>query len=151
MILKIKSNVDSMARFICCCGFIVWSVLYAFKYSFFGFYDWDFALYDQIVWNLSHGRIDSSLIGGNFLIDHAHYIAFLIAPIYKLFPHPLTLLNLELISFFVGAFVFYKIAKKLIDGPTALLLMVLYIIHPANIFMLFYEFPDVLFYAGGKV
>ena len=131
---------DRVGLLICILGFFFWVALLSYKYAYFGYYDWDLAIYDQIAWSLCQGSVSTSLIGWNFLADHAHYIAFLVAPVYYLFPHPLTLIYLELFSFFAGAFVFYKIAKIFLDEWVALTLMVLYIIHPANIFMLFYEF-----------
>jgi uncharacterized membrane protein len=131
---------DLWAFIICLLGFSLWSCLLFFKFRLFGFYDWDLALYAQTMQSLCHGTTYASLFQTSFLADHTHCIAFLLTPIYALFPHPLTLINLELIGFFAGGYIFYKIASKTIGQAAALVLMLIYLFHPANVFMLFYEF-----------
>ena len=133
-------NIPLFSRFICILGFCFWCIALSIKYYSFGFYDWDLALYSQTMWALCHGTTTTSLFGTSFLADHAHFIAFLITPIYFFLGHPLTLLYLEVLSFFVGAYVLYTLAEKLTSPGTAFVLMAIYILHPANIFMLLYEF-----------
>ncbi|MBF0503473.1 MAG: DUF2079 domain-containing protein [Candidatus Omnitrophica bacterium] len=129
-----------LSRLVCILGFCFWSNALTLKYYFFGFYDWDFALYSQAMWGLCHGTSNVSLFGTSFLADHAHFIAFLITPVYFVFRHPLTLIYLEVFSFFAGAYILFLLAKKLTSENIAFGLMVIYILHPANIFMLMYEF-----------
>ncbi len=136
----LKFPMDHAALFACLLGFVLWAYLLHLKYVLFAFCDWDMALYAQAMQSLCHGTSYASLFGTSFLVDHSHYIAFLLTPIYALFPHPLTLINLELLSFFGGGFVFYKIASKTVGEVTAFILMIIYLMHPANIFMLFFEF-----------
>ena len=137
---KKDSQMDRLALGICTGVFFFWFLLLSYKYQHYGYYDWDLAISDQVVWDLCHGSAFSSLIGYHFLANHANYIAFLIAPVYYFFPHPLTLIFLKLFSFAGGSFVLYKIIDKFWDKRLALIVMLLYITHPANIFMLFYEF-----------
>jgi len=141
-ILKVNSISKSsiLALATCLIGFIFWSNLLTFKYNNFGFSDWDFALYAQAMWNLCHGTTHTSLFGTSFLANHAHYFAFFLVPIYYVFQHPLTLIHLNLLSFFGGAFMFFIIIQKDLGWKISLLLMTLYILHPPNIYMLFYEF-----------
>ncbi len=129
-----------MALFISLLGFTSWFILLTYKYYFFGYYDWDLAIYSHAMWNLTHGSFYSSLIGMNFFANHANYIALLITPIYFLFPHSLTLIYLKLLSFFSGAFMLYTIVKKDLHPIMALILMILFIFFPANIFALLFEF-----------
>jgi len=119
---------------------IIWQYIHTYKYFHFGYYDWDLALYSQVMWNLVHGSLDSSLFDTNFLTNHAQYITFLLAPIYFLFQHPLTLIFLKIFSYAIGAFVLYKIAKKSLEPIFATILMILYLICPANVFGILYEF-----------
>jgi len=137
---SVKFSSDQWAFAICLLGFFFWSCLLTIKFDLFGFFDWDLALYAQAMQSLCHGTTYTSLFQTSFLADHSHYIAFLLVPIYALFPHPLTLIYLELFSFFAGAFIFYKIAVKAAGWMSAFVLMIIYIFHPANVFMLFYEF-----------
>src|ERR1035441_6286533 len=69
--------------------FFTWCSL---KYYGFAYNDFDLAVHDQVFWNLLHGRIFNSILGIDFLGNHAHFITFLIAPFYSLCPHPLFLL-----------------------------------------------------------
>ena len=129
-----------LARLICLLGFLFWCGVLTFKYCSFGFYDWDFALYSQAMWSLCHGTTTASLFGTSFLADHAHFIAFLITPLYFIFRHPLTLIYLEVFSLYMGAYILYQLAQRLTTPMTALGLLIIYIFHPANIFMLLFEF-----------
>lgn len=135
-----NKSIDSGALFVCLFFFIAWAVLLSEKYHFFAYGDWDLDLYAQAMWNLSHGSTFTSLFGISFLANHANYIAFLLTPLYFFFQHPLTLVYLKLFSFFAGAFVFYKAARQKLPAAAALIFMVLYILHPPNIFMLLFEF-----------
>lgn len=118
----------------------LWTALLWFKYSHFGYYDWDFALYAHALWNLAHGSIFSSLWATSFLTNHAEYIAFLLAPFYALCSHPFLLIVLKILSVTGGGFLFYLIARRILGERLALWLMGLYLIYPPNLFMLLYEF-----------
>ena len=131
---------DKVALGLCTLVFLFWAGLLTLKYYSFGYYDWDLAMYAQVMWNLKHGSLYSSLMGMNFLGNHAEFIAFLILPFYFLFSHPLTLVFLKIFSHVAGAFVLYLWAKKNIPPAGALVLMVLFLSFPANIFALLYEF-----------
>lgn len=110
------------------------------KYINFGYNDWDFALYANAMWNLSHGSFHSSTFGTNFLTNHAEYFSFILVPVYRLFGHPFLLIVLKLFSLTAGSFVLYLIAKKNLGWPIAIVLMLLYQVYPPNLFMLIYEF-----------
>lgn len=110
------------------------------KYIDFGYNDWDFALYANAMWNLSHGSFHSSTFGTNFLTNHAEYFSFILVPVYRLFGHPFLLIVLKLFSLAAGSFLLYLIAKKDLGWPAAAVLMLLYQLYPPNLFMLIYEF-----------
>lgn len=132
--------IDRVAFGLCALVFLFWVGLLTLKYYSFGYYDWDLAMYAQVMWNLKHGSLYSSLMGMNFLGNHAEFISFLILPIYWIFSHPLTLVFLKVFSHAAGAFVLYLWAKKNIPPGGAVILMVLFLSFPANIFVLLYEF-----------
>lgn len=131
---------DFLAVLLCFVFYIFWLNLLWQKFQLFGYYDWDLALYAQATWALSHGEFYSSLFATNFLTNHAEYIAFFIAPLYGLFPHPFTLVICKILSVTLGSFILYLIAKRSVGPAIALGIMALYQLHPANLFMLIYEF-----------
>ncbi|MBF0618941.1 MAG: DUF2079 domain-containing protein, partial [Candidatus Omnitrophica bacterium] len=118
----------------------VWGLVLTLKYYHFGYTGSDLALYAQLMWNLAHGNTHTSLFGGNFLIDHANYIAFLLAPLFAILPTALALLYLKVIVFFAGAYVLYLIALKKLSPALSFFFMLGYVVYPPNISMLFFEF-----------
>ncbi len=131
---------DIIALSTCFIVFLGWLNLLIDKFAYFGYYDWDLALYANAMWNLAHGSFHSSLFGTNFLTNHAEYLSFVLAPFYLMFSSAFTLILFKLFSFIVGSFALYLIAKETLGGPVAILLMLMYQFHPANLFMLLYEF-----------
>ena len=131
---------NRIALAICTLVFLFWTGLLTWKYYSFGYYDWDLAMYAQVMWNLKHGSLYSSLMGMNFLGNHAEYIAFGLLPVYLVFSHPLTLVCLKIFSHAAGAFVLYLWARKNISPSGAVVLMILFLSFPANIYALLYEF-----------
>ena len=92
------------------------------------------------MWALTHGSLEPSLFGINFLANHSNFIAFVIAPIYFISQHPFTLIVLKVLSRVLSGYMIYKIAKEKTDFKTALLFMGLYFLYPANIFSMIFEF-----------
>ncbi len=129
-----------IALIICGCVFLFWINLLFKKFTHFGYYDWDLAIYANAMWALTHGSFNGSLWGTNFLTNHGEYISLLMIPIYWLFPSAFTLVTLKLLSLTAGGFVFYLIAKEKIGWLFGLILMSLYFAFPANFFMLIFEF-----------
>lgn len=119
---------------------LLWGTVVTIKYHSFQYTGWDLALSAQIMWSLCQGTLSTSLIGGNFLMDHANYIAFLLVPLYYLFPSALTLLLLKTFTFFAGAYVLYLFSAIKLGGLWGLLIMIGYIFYPANMAMFFFEF-----------
>ena len=119
-----------------------WLTILTIKYFSFGYYDWDLAVCSSIMWNLSHGSTQLSLMGdlNNFLGNHANIIAFLIAPIYRIFSHPLVLIYLQTISLFSSIFVIYYIAKRELNIYLSLAIILLYLLYPPLWYGLLYEF-----------
>ncbi|HNV24296.1 MAG TPA: DUF2079 domain-containing protein, partial [Candidatus Omnitrophota bacterium] len=143
MLNKINTKNQNLSKIVAwCCGLgiMLWSILLTKKFINFGYYDWDLAIYAQAMWRMIHGSLNVSLFGMNFLGNHAEYVSFFIAPIYFLFPHPLTLLFLKIISFFTAAYILFHIAKKYLPGAISFVIFLLCIFYPANIFMLVFEF-----------
>jgi len=131
---------DILALFLCMGMFFFWLNLLIGKFVHFGYYDWDLAMYAQAVWALTQGSLSSSLFGTSFLTNHTEYLAFFLAPFYKIFPGAFTLIVFKILAFTTGAFVFYLITKRLLGWKLGIVFLLMYFIHPANLFMLIYEF-----------
>lgn len=131
---------DGAAFLICLTAFFFWLTLLYRKFTYFGYYDWDLAMYAQATWALGQGSLHSSIFGTSFLTNHAEYIAFFIAPVYKLFPSAFTLVVLKTLSLVSASFVFYLIIKNISNWRLGIVFMLLYLLHPANAFMMIYEF-----------
>jgi len=131
---------DIIALLICVTTFLTGMVAVLIKYHNFGYTDWDLAFVSQAMWNLSNGSQFVTLTGINFFGDHSYYIALLLIPLFKLIPHPLTLVLLKLLIFVCAAFALYKYSKDDLGEATALMCTALYLTFPPNIFAILYEF-----------
>lgn len=80
-------------------SFVVFSVLAVFvigKYRAFDYQGLDLAIYNQVLWNTVHGAPFAFSIHPHlYLGDHWEFILLLLAPLYALFQHPITLLLLQ--------------------------------------------------------
>ncbi|MFH1201937.1 MAG: DUF2079 domain-containing protein [Candidatus Omnitrophota bacterium] len=115
------------------------------KFISYNYYDFDLAVHAQVLWNIIHGSIDSSILGIGFLGNHAHLILFLITPVYKLFAHPLTLLFLQSLVLGVSAYPLYLLTKDELNEFWGLLVVILYLSYPALGFVNLYEFHPTVF------
>jgi len=136
---------NRIAIIICLVFFVIWFCLLEYKYFNLGYYDWDLAFFSQACWQLLHASQFTSITGINYFGDHSYFITLLTLPFFALFPHPLTLILLKLSAFIIAAYLFYRIAYESLGQSAALALMVLYILFPANIFSMLYEFNPECF------
>lgn len=140
LLIRQHEKVDQFIIYLCLTVFSVWVALLNYKYLHFGYYDWDLAFFAQAMWNLAHGSAHVSLFDTNVFANHANLIAYLILPLYKIFPHPLTLVSLKVASYVIAGFVLYILAKEKLGFLTAAILTLLYFIYPPNLFGIVYEF-----------
>ncbi len=138
--LNLQNKRDSYAFFLCLTSLLSYFFLLIYKYFNFGYYDWDLAFFAQAMWSLLHGSQYTSLVGINFFGDHSYYFAFFLLPFYAIFPHPLTLILFKVLAFNASALIIYYLAKKELGAITAIFFMILYLIFPANVFGLLYDF-----------
>ena len=135
---QIKANFFPIV--LCLSFFGFWLVLLFYKYSHFNYYDWDLAFFAQAMWNLCHGSSYVSIFDLCFFANHANVIAFFLVPLYKIFPHPMTLVVLKLLSWTAGGYVLYLIAKEHLGAAAGTIFLLLFFFYPANIFGMIYEF-----------
>jgi uncharacterized membrane protein len=133
-------NINLIVIFVLVIIALVWQIFLLRKYVNFGYYDWDLALYAQAMWRMMHGSLETSLFGMNFLGNHAEYISFLVLPLYFFFPHPLTLVYLNIGAFIISAYILYLVFQKYLSPWLSAILCLLYVFYPPNLYMLAYEF-----------
>jgi len=112
----------------------------ALKFYAYRFTDFDLAVHALSMWNITHGMIFNSILGVPFLGNHLSLILFLLAPVYSIFQHPLTLLFIQSAFLGLGAVPIYLLAKRILDENWALLLAGAYLFYPALAYTNLFEF-----------
>lgn len=115
------------------------------KFESFVYGDFDLAIHSQILWNLNDGLLFNSILGINFLGNHAHLILFPFALIYALLPHPMTLLIAQTLVLGLGAYPLFLLARLVLDHRWALLTVFLYLFYPGLAFTNLFEFHPTAF------
>ena len=110
------------------------------KFLFYGFRDFDLAVHDLTMWNIVHGSIYNSILGVPFLGNHMNIILFLIAPIYTLIQHPLTMLFIQTIALGASVFPLYLFTRRLLDDKWAIIIAIVYLLYPALAYTNLFEF-----------
>lgn len=122
-----------------------------FKYNNFYYNSLDLAIFNQVFYNTSHGRLfQSSIHEPTYLGDHFKPIILLLAPLYSLYRSPITLLFLQTLILALSVWPIYLIAKKVIGGRIYPLIMGLIwlgnpLVHNANLFE-FHLLPFAVFF-----
>jgi uncharacterized membrane protein len=124
-----------ISLYILCFGYITF-----LKYRSFGYQDFDLAIYSQVFWNILHGSIRSSILGIDFLGNHASFILFLLVPAYLVFKSSLTLLSVQSIALGIAAYPLYLVAKKELGRGVGLVIAFIYLIYPALGYINLFEF-----------
>jgi uncharacterized membrane protein len=118
----------------------------AVKYRFLLYDDIDLALFTQALANLLRGSLDTPLRGMSWLGDHSSFNLFLLAPLFAVFPSPLTLLVVQSAALALGAWPVYALARGELEDPGAALgCAALYLLYPALGYLNLFEFhPEAL-------
>lgn len=123
---------DTTAVSLLCLYIAAFVLLCIRKYHAFGYYDFDLATANQIVWNNLRGNLFySSLHGGNILNFHAYLFLLLLSPLYAVWQSPLMLLCLQTLFLALAGWPIYLVAKREIGGGAVpLLFLLLYLLYP---------------------
>jgi uncharacterized membrane protein len=128
----------------------VHTALYGFiafiKFRYYLYIDIDLPIFVQATDQALRGSLFSSIRGMYWLGDHASLVLFLIAPIYALLRHPMTLLILQSLTLALGAMPVFALARRELhhDG-VALAFAALYLLYPAVGYSNLFQFhPEVL-------
>jgi uncharacterized membrane protein len=125
---------------------LILSAAGAWKFRYFLYDDIDLAIFTQALSQLLHGSLWTSIRGMAWPGDHASWNLFLIAPLFALARHPLTLVVVQSAALALGAVAVHRLARREIahDGA-ALALAAAWLLHPALAHMALFEFhPEAL-------
>ncbi len=96
---------------------VFWGIIAIFKYLNGGYNGLDLAIYNNTFWNTAHGHLFASSINiPSYLGDHAEWYILPLSLIYAIFPHPLTLIILQILALAAAAIPIYLIAKHLLSN-----------------------------------
>lgn len=111
--------------------FLIFSYLSIRKFSALDFFNpKDVGLFNQIFWNIVHGRFFlNSTYGSHFACHNSPFFLFL-APFYYLFPHPFTLLISKTLLLSLSAIPFYLIVKDFLGRSAALPMAATFLFYP---------------------
>ena len=129
---------------------VTWAAVFStytwIKYRYYLYSDIDLPTFVQAVDGLLHGTMFSSIRGLNWLGDHSSLILFLIAPLYAVARHPVTLTIIQSAALAVGAIPAFALARRELGGGLLPLgFAALYLLYPALGYTALYEFhPEVL-------
>ncbi len=136
----LKSKINLLALGFCGLSFCFW-VLFLSQWYYFRYTgSWDTAFFIQTLWGIGHGSFSPSVLNANFLADHFHFLNFLLAPLYWLYPDPMLLQDIKILGFFGGAYLLFLILKKRLHPFMALGVMIAFTLAPANVATLRFAF-----------
>lgn len=96
---------------------VVYGTLAILRHRTFHSFGFDLALFDQVFWNTSQGRLFESTISQadprmhSYLGDHWSPVFGLLTPFYSAYPHPETLLVIQTLLLGLGALPIYLLAR----------------------------------------
>lgn len=131
-----------------------WSIAGWWMFEHWLYQGYDLAIFDQVVWNTAHGRwFEYSFNPHSYLGDHREWVLVLLAPLYWVVPHPVTLLVVQALAVSFTVVPLYRIAVRAWRSavPVAhawygramwagLGVVVLFLVHPSVHGVLIYEF-----------
>jgi uncharacterized membrane protein len=120
---------------------VSWWHWWTFQYGTF-----DLAFYVQALWLALRGKWMVSLLNVPLMGNHAEPIVFLLAPLFALCPHPMTLVAVQTVAFGTMPFTAWRIGQRLgLERRAALLLALATLLTPASLSVAIHEFhPEAL-------
>ena len=101
------------------------------KYYFFLYNALDLAIFNNTLWQTTHGTIlGSSINPPSYLGDHFAPLLLLLTPLYALVPHPTTLLVLQTLFIAAAVFPLYAIAKRYLSEQWQVIVILSFLFNP---------------------
>jgi uncharacterized membrane protein len=131
------------ALFGACTFAVSWWHWWSYQYATF-----DLAFYVQALWLACQGQFHGSLLDVSVMGNHAEPIVFLLAPIFKIVPHPLTLVAVQILALASMPFTAWRITRALdLARPASVLLSCLTVLNPGSCYVAIHEFHPEAFAA----
>ncbi|MDD5340923.1 MAG: DUF2079 domain-containing protein [Patescibacteria group bacterium] len=112
-----------------------------FKYFTYQYNALDLAIFNQVFYNTSIGKLFQFTIHPTlYLGDHFEIMILFLAPLYSLYKSPISLLLMQSLFLALSAIPLYLICKKHLRPQTALLAIILYLFNPVTLNINFFEF-----------
>jgi uncharacterized membrane protein len=98
---------------------LIFTYLSLLRYENFFTSAWDLGIFQQALWSTLHGKLFyeagdyCTYNAGSFLIVHPAFIMFLLALLYWVYPHALTLFVIQALAVSSAAVPLYKLAERL--------------------------------------
>ncbi|AZQ35278.1 DUF2079 domain-containing protein [Streptomyces cyaneochromogenes] len=109
--------------------FVGYAVVSVGRYRHLGQRSWDLGIFEQVIRSYAHLQApvaDLKAPGFNILGDHFSPVTALLAPVYRLFPSPVTLLLAQAALFALSAVPVTRAAARLLGRPRGLAIGVTY-------------------------
>ncbi|HLD21362.1 MAG TPA: DUF2079 domain-containing protein [Patescibacteria group bacterium] len=127
---------------------LVMIVMSSVQYRYDMYNAFDLGIFDQVLWNSVHGRLfEYSFNDYSYLVDHREWILLLLAPLYAVVQHPITLLIIQSVVLGSGAIPFYLLSQKVFITHTkhsreiiGIIAAIVYVFNPSVQAMNFFEF-----------
>ena len=131
LIIKEPRRANPALAIIIASYLLIFSYLSIRKFTALEFFNpKDVGLFNQIFWNIIHGRFFlNSTYGSHFACHNSPFFLFL-APFYCLFPHPFTLLVSKTLLLSLSAIPFYLITKDILGRAAALPMAITFLFYP---------------------
>ncbi|MBI5527650.1 MAG: DUF2079 domain-containing protein [Deltaproteobacteria bacterium] len=126
---------------------VVYSALSIWRHSIYNSSMYDLALFDQLIWNMAHGRFfESSIKGFNYLGDHVSPILILLTPLYWIWEDVRILLVFQSAAIAAAAFPFAAAATGALRSRTAGVMMAaVFLLYPNLGYVNLFDFhPEIL-------
>jgi uncharacterized membrane protein len=131
----------------CILSFALYLLISVSKHAHFNSGGFDLGIFHQAVTNYSDFRAPASSIRGvdNLLGDHFHPILILATPLYWIHKSPATLLVLQAFLVALSSLPLYLFSRMRFNKLNSSLLSGLYLINPAIIRMILFDFHEIAF------
>lgn len=125
---------------------VTFSILCAIRWRYYLYTDFDLSIFAQSIDGILRGTLFTSIRGMPWLGDHSSLILFVLAPLYAIARHPVTLLVVQSVALALGALPIHALARRELrhDG-LALVCAALYLLQPAMGYANLFEFhPEMI-------
>ncbi|MDW8029439.1 MAG: DUF2079 domain-containing protein [Armatimonadota bacterium] len=116
------------------------------RFNSLGAQAFDLGIFQQGVWLLANGHSPFVTVRGwHLFADHFSPILLAFVPFYRFYPHPFWLFLGQTLALALGVIPLYRLAlRQTKDEKIAMLISIGYLLHPAILTMLFFDFHPIL-------